>query len=1290
MTSTHEAELDLPVLNAQARHVHVVPGLNGCSLMSIARLCDSGYQVIFDKEQMRVLLAEQCILTGTRDPSNNLWKISLHEQNVPPKDTTHEAAAAIGSPTTADMVAFAHATLFSPALSTLEKALNKGYLTNFPGLTPTNLKRYPPQSLPMSKGHMDQGRKNQQSTKQQQPVAIQPDADDPEILGRQSDQSPEGIETRTHQCFATVMETTNQIHSDQTGRFIVPSSTGNNYMMVVYDYDSNHIFVAPFKNRTAKCLLATYQQLHTRLCRAGLKPRLQRLDNECSEILKDFMHSKDIDYQLVPPGVHRRNAAERAIRTWQNHFIAGLCSVDKNFPLHLWDQLVPQAEISLNLLRGSRLNPKLSSWAQVNGQFDYNRTPLGPPGCRVIGHAKTEQRTSWSPHGLDGWYTGPALESYRCYEIWIWETRAIRICDTVKWFPSKVNMPKSSTEDLILTSLQDIAAALQKPAPRSPLSPTTPSHKHALDQLVEVLTNVVRDATLADSLRVAKPEDTSPRVPSATTPPATQQQQEERMTPTDPVLIPDVIDDEEPPPALLSKPTADLIPDDDNDDIPLPTKPSPSSESAAERTNVPQMTTKQPETSTYDNSTGPTGKARRRTQRQTKATKTKPKPKTTPAHPRTRRRKAARRKAADKSAEHQHGTRSRSMLASTAAPTHHVAMHGTAMNPDTGKVAEYKELSQCSTGTQWAEALGEEVGRLFQGLGPTSSMPTGTNTMFFIDKKNIPIHKKPTYIRVVCADRPEKPQPRRVRWTMGGDRIVYTGDVSTKTADLTTVKCLFNSVISTPNGKFMTADLKDFYLESELDEYEYARIPVSMLPAHILDLYNLHDKVDNDFVYAEVRKGMYGLPQAGKLAYDRLQAYLAPLGYVPCQHTHGLWRDVNSDVIFSLVVDDFGVRYTKMEDAQKLMTALKASYRVAEDWAGERYIGLTINWNYAQRTCTISMPGYIERALQRFSHPTPTRPQDSPHPWTAPQFGAHQQFATQDLTPILDVKDTKHIQEVLGTLLYYARAVDCTMLAAIGTLAGQQAQATKQTMIGITQLLNYCATHPTASIEYRASDMCLHVESDASYLSEPKGRSRAAGYHYLSSRPSNPQQPPAPGDPPPMHNGPIDIFCKVMQEVLSSAAEAEFGTLFHNGKTATQHRTVLEELGHPQPPTPIVTDNSTASGIANDTVKQKRSKAMDMRFYWIRDRVRQGQFIVYWKAGKTNKADYFTKHHATKHHREVRYNYLKKPEQEKTKQANYYDCLQEAAKTPTNTILKSALRTTRSYSQTVLPLRVKT
>jgi hypothetical protein len=187
-------------------------------------------------------------------------------------------------------------------------------------------------------------------------------------------------------------------------------------------------------------------------------------------------------------------------------------------------------------------------------------------------------------------------------------------------------------------------------------------------------------------------------------------------------------------------------------------------------------------------------------------------------------------------------------------------------------------------------------------------MPEGTNALFFIHQHQIPKHKKATYIQVVCADRPEKVQVRRIRWTMGGNLIFYDGDVSTKTAGLTTVKCMLNSVISTKNGRFMTGDLKAFYLGTDLVDYEYARIPIHLIPAHIIELYDLKDKIVNGHVYAEARKGMYGLPQAGRLANDKLTKFLAPHGYIPYVHTHGLWRDTKSNLMFTLVVDDFGVR----------------------------------------------------------------------------------------------------------------------------------------------------------------------------------------------------------------------------------------------------------------------------------------------------------------------------------------------------------------------------------------------
>jgi hypothetical protein len=231
-------------------------------------------------------------------------------------------------------------------------------------------------------------------------------------------------------------------------------------------------------------------------------------------------------------------------------------------------------------------------------------------------------------------------------------------------------------------------------------------------------------------------------------------------------------------------------------------------------------------------------------------------------------------------------------------------------------------------------------------------------------------------------------------------------------------------------------------------------------------------------------------------------------------------------------------------------------------------------------------------------------------------------------------KETTRIQQVIGTFLYYGIAVDPTMLVAIGSIAATQAKATQATLDAIVHFLNYAASHPDAVICYHASDMILHNHSDGSYLSKPKACSQVGGHFFLSQHPTDPTKPPT---TPPCNNGPIHTTCNILRHVMASAAEAKVGALFINGQDAIPLCNTLIELGHPQPPRPIQTDNSTAAGFANNTIKQKRSKAIiDMHFYWIKDRVEQGQFLIYWRPGSENLGDYFTKHHLPSHHRLMR------------------------------------------------------
>ena len=139
--------------------------------------------------------------------------------------------------------------------------------------------------------------------------------------------------------------------------------------------------------------------------------------------------------------------------------------MDKNFPLHLWCRLLDQAELTLNMLRMSRINPNLSAHEEINSTHDFNATPLAPPATRCIGHEKSSQRGMWAPHGQPGWYVGAAPEHYKCYQIYIPKTQGTRVCDTVEFFPTHCKMPKVSANDAAIYAANDLITALTKPQP---------------------------------------------------------------------------------------------------------------------------------------------------------------------------------------------------------------------------------------------------------------------------------------------------------------------------------------------------------------------------------------------------------------------------------------------------------------------------------------------------------------------------------------------------------------------------------------------------------------------------------------------------------------------------------------------------------------------------------------------------------------------------------------------------------------------------------------------------------
>jgi hypothetical protein len=334
------------------------------------------------------------------------------------------------------------------------------------------------------------------------------------------------------------------------------------------------------------------------------------------------------------------------------------------------------------------------------------------------------------------------------------------------------------------------------------------------------------------------------------------------------------------------------------------------------------------------------------------------------------------------------------------------------MERDTGRLLNYQQLI-CNPKYKkaWNLSAANKFGWLAQGVG---NRIKGTNTIKFIHKRKVPKSrlKDITYGQFVYPERPEKAEPNRTHFTVGGDQINYPGEVATPTADLLVAKILFNSTISMSGARFMTMDISNFYLNLPLAHPEYIRIKISDIPEEIINEYNLRNKVtESGHVHIEPNKGMYGLPQAGLIANELLEKWLNEHGYCQSKLIPGLWTQITQPIQFTLVVDDFGVKYIGKEHAPHLHKVLEAHYKLTCDWTGQRYISITLDWDDKQSQVHLSMPDYVKKALKQFCYEMKHQ-QHSPYPITPIKYEATKQYATPELTaPTLDAQGKRFIQQ---------------------------------------------------------------------------------------------------------------------------------------------------------------------------------------------------------------------------------------------------------------------------------------
>jgi hypothetical protein len=521
------------------------------------------------------------------------------------------------------------------------------------------------------------------------------------------------------------------------------------------------------------------------------------------------------------------------------------------------------------------------------------------------------------------------------------------------------------------------------------------------------------------------------------------------------------------------------------------------------------------------------------------------------------------------------------------------------LNQD-GTTITYKKSHKGPYAAQWAQADADEMERLFK-----------SGTLRPIMHCDIPSDKDATYVNPVCSEKvkDDGALQLRTRATIGGDRIDYPYTTTAVTAELESIKILINAMIS-DNAAFSTIDIEDFYLGTPLPHPEFIRIPVTFIPDKVIAFYKLQSFLHKGALFCMVLKTHYGLPQAGALSQQRLFTHLEQHGYHQLFHAPALFRNKDGTIRFALVVDDFAVVWSSAASMQHFIATLRKLYTVKIDYRGLKYLGIDITINRKHRHVTLSMPGYIAKLLKKV-RPDGVKAASTPSVYSPPNYKSTAQTATVDSSPLASSAQQHELQVVVGTLLYYARTVDPTILTAVHELGSVQSRPTVNDMIKMERLLQYVSSHQHHGIRFHASRMQLQIQSDASYLSRTKARSVAGGMHYLGSTE--------------LINGPFYCTSKIISCVVSSAAEAELGAAFMNAQKGAQFRNTLMELGYPQEPTTILVDNTVAEGLASDTINAKRSKSMDVRFFWLRDRVKKAQFYMSHLKGRWNISDFFTK-----------------------------------------------------------------
>jgi hypothetical protein len=460
-------------LHLAAWEMNIVPGLHS-ALVSMPKLADAGYTTVFSKNGAAIYNGKTTMFTATNPPVLELERCKhtgMWMLNLDPETTISNQEVPTASPETLNVIfdlpsarktfLWYHASTGFPTKETFIDAVRKGNYATWPKLTITLINRYFPDSDKTIKGHLKGQRQGIRLTKN---IALEKIIKNKQVRikieGENSHFHHIPI-TKTHKAFFCMEDLSNSIHTDQTSAFPFTSQRGNRYIMVASHLGTNDIFVKPMCSRSKEEMIRAYEKIINRMKAAGLGLRKHTLDNEALDAFKQYMRQQQIQFELVPPGNHTSNQAERVIQTFKAHFISIPAGIDDKFPLFLWCHLLEPTELTLNLLRQSKVAPKISAFAHVHGPHDYTKKPFAPLGCTIQAHVKLEDRRTWDPRADAGFSLGTSIQHHQCFWVYITKTLATRISDTVSFKHQYITNLMVSAESHVLLAAQQLATALK-------------------------------------------------------------------------------------------------------------------------------------------------------------------------------------------------------------------------------------------------------------------------------------------------------------------------------------------------------------------------------------------------------------------------------------------------------------------------------------------------------------------------------------------------------------------------------------------------------------------------------------------------------------------------------------------------------------------------------------------------------------------------------------------------------------------------------------------------------------